>query len=74
VFRINKNTYLCSVDNLITKKLEIMETKMNNKEIKAEALRILNTNSSSVKLSDFTVKQAKRVISEHNLITKNKTR
>ncbi len=47
-----------------------METKMNNKEIKTEALRILNTNSSLVRLSDFTVKQAKRVIAEHNLLTK----
>lgn len=43
---------------------------MTTKETKAKALEILNANGSSVKLSDFTVKQAKQVIKEHNFLNK----
>lgn len=41
---------------------------MTTKEIKAQALQILNVNGNDVKLSDFTVKQAKQVIKEFNFL------
>lgn len=39
---------------------------MTTKETKAAALAILNSNGSEVKLSDFTVRQARAVIREYN--------
>ena len=41
---------------------------MTTKEIKAQALEILNSNGEQVKLSDFNVKQAKQVIKEYNFL------
>jgi hypothetical protein len=43
---------------------------MTTKEIKNQALEILNANGGNVKLSDFTVKQAKQIIKENEFLTK----
>jgi len=39
---------------------------MTTKEIKAEALAIINVKYPEIRLSDFTVRQAKGVIAEFN--------
>jgi len=43
---------------------------MTTQEIKKQALNILNANAGNVKLSDFTVKQAKQLIKENNFLNK----
>lgn len=43
---------------------------MTTKQIKAQALEILNANGGDVKLSHFTVRQARQVIKEFNFLNK----
>jgi hypothetical protein len=43
---------------------------IKTQEIKKQALNILNANGGNVKLSDFTVKQAKQLIKENNFLNK----
>ena len=45
---------------------------MKTSEIKRQALEILNSTGSDVKLSDFTVKQARQVIKENEFIQNQK--
>jgi hypothetical protein len=41
---------------------------MSTKEIKKQALEILNSKGGGVKLSDFNIKQAKQVIKEYSFL------